>query len=534
MNRVMTGVFLSLCVVSQFVSASPTTEQYACMPGSVLAKDTQLQNLAFKVFEELEASGTEYGHIAYKLHNLIDWMALKGGRPPKNFKQKCLQFKKELALVPLEEDIQASIMQLIDKASRKRVGLSASAKWGIGLGSAAAFMALAAVAAHVRGKRFMEPPAPPVVALGVQPAQLVPPVQPVGDAQGNGAASGVVIGSSFSPDEQLRLKETFERALEEKESSPHSFLIMGRLLYDTLRDRVDRSVQARTDIVQVIKTTMLSWPQNKFELAANAAFFNLMEDSRITSSNAVLLAGILVRDFGCDVHKPIIASNVYETQFMTTLDRTVNVGDCLDTYLGLAIDFGNIEIIKFLTQQQGVIVDTELRNDMTFLERAVIAHHRCDDSVKERYQAIIAYLLGNHIDINQMSITGHEGKPLFLAWRSQNKVLMDFLIQKGARFNIPIDGGLSVDQLVNRGTNQDLKGLLLDIKEGCSTVRRAWMGTVRRVALSRKVVRNPDRPYTLGPVASADRHEEAVQEFLALLATRNQAHQHGLDAITND
>jgi len=152
MNRVMTGVFLSLCVVSQFVSASYAAEQYVYMPGSVLAKDTQLQNLASKVFEELESSDTKYSDVAQKLHGLIDWMALKGGRPPKNFKRRCLDLKKELALVPLEKDIQASVLQLIDKASRKRVGLSATAKWGIGLVSAAVVAVVAAyLARRLRG-----------------------------------------------------------------------------------------------------------------------------------------------------------------------------------------------------------------------------------------------------------------------------------------------------------------------------------------------------------------------------------------------
>jgi hypothetical protein len=135
---------VSLCVVSQLALASPATEQHAYMPGSVLAKDTQLQNLASKVFEELESSDTKYSDVAQNLHSLIDWMAVKGGRPPKNFKRRCLDLKKELALVPLEKDIQASVLQLIDKASRKRVGLSATAKWGIGLVSAAVVAVVAA------------------------------------------------------------------------------------------------------------------------------------------------------------------------------------------------------------------------------------------------------------------------------------------------------------------------------------------------------------------------------------------------------
>lgn len=183
-------------VVSQLASASYAAEQHAYMPGSVLAKDTQLQNLASKVFEELESSGTKYSDVAQKLHSLIDWMAVKGGRPPKNFKQKCLQFQKELALVPIEISTRVSIMQLIDKASRKRMRLSAGAKWGIGLGSAAVFMALAAVAVHVRGKRFMEPPAPLVVPVPHSYPRLNQPIGPVLDDIKKGSLSGVDLCTS--------------------------------------------------------------------------------------------------------------------------------------------------------------------------------------------------------------------------------------------------------------------------------------------------------------------------------------------------
>ncbi|MEI7580267.1 MAG: hypothetical protein WCJ17_00555 [bacterium] len=538
MNRVRFGFLVSLCVVSQLASASPTTEQYACMPGSVLAKDTQLQNLAFKVFEELEASGTEYGHIAYKLHNLIDWMALKGGRPPKNFKQKCLQFKKELALVPLEEDIQASIMQLIDKASRKRVGLSASAKWGIGLGSAAAFMALAAVAARVQvwrlnfgpnGSLFgpedaaFEPcaielgviptqPVAPIVAPGAQSAQHVitaPPLPPAENMHGNGAASGVgggnddvyflsrATGSLTAFNHQLAqilaapvLDESMEDTRKQLHSLCHVAMHAGMHLGSSINCAFDLSEKNRDAILKQIDIAK-ALSQEMRTIILNYTFRYIINNSAYNTIE-VLYPKLhwFLSKFDFDVAQDVVC-----------FDRN----GCLaysGSWLAFAVGAGNTGVINFLVDEKGVSVDQ--------LEKRLFAH----------------------------------GAPLHRAVVDKDRRMIKLLLAKGARSDIPIGGGDTVDQLVQADQDEKFKQWFQEqcrMRDNWSALRKGWMGTVMRAANSRASSTRPDGFPQCGPVGSVQAAERAaeMQRRVAQFSGRPLSAAalealDGSDAITND
>jgi ankyrin repeat protein len=158
------------------------------MPGSIMAKNPQLQQLSEVVIENLEAEGTQAAQkVLEVLHKLIDWMSVKGGRPPKNFKRQCLQLKKNLVKVSLANDTKASIQLLLNQVTRNNRGLSVSAKWGIGLGSAV-IMVLVVVVARAQRRRLSHasqrvPAEMPVSSVAEGPNMPLSLVDPVPEQQ---------------------------------------------------------------------------------------------------------------------------------------------------------------------------------------------------------------------------------------------------------------------------------------------------------------------------------------------------------------
>jgi len=505
------------------------------MPGSVLAKDTQLQNLAFKVFEELESSGTKYSDVAQNLHSLIDWMAVKGGRPPKNFKQKCLQFQKELALVPIEQDTRDVVVELVDKASRKRVGLSATAKWGIGLVSAAAFMALAAVAARVQvwrlnfgpnGSLFgpedaaFEPcaielgviptqPVAPVVGLGVQPTQLVvtaPPVQPAGDAQGNGAASGVggdnddvhllwsANGSLMAFNhilEKILAAPVLDEFMEDGGKQLHYVAIQAGMhlglcinyafyLSEKNRDTILKQIDIAKALSKEMRTIILNYT------------FRFIIDNSTHDKREVLYPKLhwFLSKFDFDIAQDAV---VVERDFCVAYEGS---------WLEFALSKPNTGVINFLVDEKRFSIDQ--------LDRAPLCH----------------------------------GMPLQMMVVRKDRQMIELLLAKGARSDIPIYGGDTVDQLVQADPDANFKQWFQEkcrMRDNWSAPRIEWVGAVLRAANSRAPQIGPHGSTQYGPVGSVQAAERAAEMQRRVAAASGRPLSAaalealgGSDAITND
>jgi hypothetical protein len=468
------------------VSVSYVAEQHAYMPGSVLAKDTQLQNLASKVFEELESSDTKYSDVAQNLHSLIDWMAVKGGRPPKNFKQRCLQFQKELALVPLEKDIQASVLQLIDKASRKRVGLSASAKWGIGLGSAAAFMALAAVAAHARGKRFTEPLAPlvvPVFALGAPPAPLVV-TAPASGAQGNGVASGVG-GGNDDVRSWLRANSDLSAFND----------ILAKILAVQVPDEFTEDTSQQYRVLRLAIHAGIKLGE------CICHVFYVPDENRGTMLECIVIPRVL---------SPQVRTIILSGAFRRIISNsTRNKREVL--YPKLYWFFSKFDFD--LAQDVGIESELDPSDNDSWLEFALMA--RSTGVVKflvDEKKCSIDQLDRASTDQENVAAKSRHGRPLRRMVMMKDQAMIKFLLKEGARSDIPSGGGDTVDQLVQADSDEKFKAWFQEkcrMRDRMSALRKGWMGTVMRAANSRASSTRSDGFPQCGPVGSVQAAERA-------------------------
>jgi ankyrin repeat protein len=331
-------------------SIQSTTVEF--MPGSIMAKNPQLQQLSEVAIEKLEAEGTQAAQkVLEALYKLIDWMDFKGGRPPKNFKRQCLQLKKDLVKMSLANDTKVSIQLLLNQLTRRNRGLSVSAKWGICLGSAA-IMTLAIVAARAQmrrlsnaselpllhtGKREVfdasqrvhaEMPGLLVVACPNMPLSLVDPVpvQPLRDTAFqpgptvDGAASGTVTNLNQGSWVDQSRSQIMSRMLGSRDpSDPHTAALSA--IADAVLDRLASHFPPLP-------------PEPQLEVA--------VKRNDIDTVTALLDSGMSVNG-SCEIGDPLryALENNNEAMVRLLLDRgaQVNIPDRNVSLLAIALGF---------------------------------------------------------------------------------------------------------------------------------------------------------------------------------------------------
>jgi|GEM_PF-3986227 len=531
MNKVRFGFLVSLWVVLQLVSSSYAAEQHAYMPGSVLAQDTQLQSLAFKVFEELEVVGTEYSDVACKLHNLIDWMAFKGGRPPKNFKQQCLQFKKELSLVPLEKEIQASMLQLIDKALRKRVGLSATAKWGIGLGSAAVVAVVTAyLARRVRG---------PDVLVETSEGQRIsvrdPRVKHVcNKLSAKPALNGLFKISCVDHDapDLVTFAELQRRFAEKQRESEYNQFVdelhkkingarygerdfydtsrkedAGMAIYDCLKKVVDwPDLQQRKKFVTDLKNC------RAFQGQDNKKF---LQDSLNHAFEPVILWNMSNEDM-----RKMVTFFAAELGFPTYSELYTGT-----KYLMKAIRWHNTHMVTLLIENRVPVNGSPSRDYQsaaTPLAEAIYQAVLMNDDryptkeTRDRAREIVVCLLKAGAKVNQID-SYYDATPLWMAFKAKDRYLIELLLKHGADLRLKekrCHPATSVYEAALGSKDSEFKEWFLELCEQrhrYSPLRQAWIGTVTRAANSRAPIVSSDGSMQHGFVGSVQVAERTAE-----------------------
>jgi hypothetical protein len=146
--RIIFYIILSLCAVQPCRAAEELVAQPApvqCQPKSLLARDIVLYDKYQSVLKALAGmpESSDLTECIDEFRDLTLWAGKKNGKRPKNFVKRVKLLRNVIIeSTEISDAVKDDALEALNGISKKRVGLSRGARWGIGLGSAVVAAAL--------------------------------------------------------------------------------------------------------------------------------------------------------------------------------------------------------------------------------------------------------------------------------------------------------------------------------------------------------------------------------------------------------